>query len=78
MLKTKEKKAVLDHAFHKVLGLTDINPLVREIRIDGIVDISDFVTSFSSRDIVYLQYSTDNGLKMDIPTWHQDYIKIFT
>ena len=76
MLENKEKKAVLDHVFHKVLGLTDTDPLVQAIKLDGITDILDVVT-FSDKDLEYLQYITDNGFKMDIPTWHQDYMKIF-
>ena len=67
MFKNKEKKTVLDHIFHKVLGLTDTDPLVQAIKLDGITDIFDVVT-FSDKDLEYLQYITDNGFKMDIPT----------
>ena len=68
MLENKEKKAVLDHVFHKVLGLTDTDPLVQAIKLDGITDILDFVTSFSNKDIECLQYFTDNGFDTNIPT----------
>ena len=76
MLENKEKKAVLDHVFHKVLGLTDTDPLVQAIKLDGITDILDVVT-FSDKDLEYLQYITDDGFKMTIPTWYQDYTNIF-
>ena len=67
MLKNKEKKAVLHHVFHKVLGLIDTDPLVQGIKLDGIIDVLD-VVKFSDKDLEYLQYITDNRFKMNIPT----------
>ena len=72
----KEQKAALDHVLHIVLGLPDTDPLVKAIKLDGCEHIQHFIR-IRVENIACLQYINDDGLKMTIPTWYQEYMKIF-
>jgi hypothetical protein len=72
----KEQKTALDHVLHIVLGLLDTDPLVKAIKLDGCEYMQHFIR-MQVEDIACLQYINDDGLKMTIPTWYQEYMRIF-
>jgi hypothetical protein len=88
------EKIALDHVLHTVLGLSDTDPLVKAIKLDGCEHMRHFIRmivddiahrcvfnvqyrQLTVDNIVYLQYINDDGLKITIPTWYQEYMKIF-
>ena len=72
----RTQKDALDHILITVLGLPDTDPLVKAIKLDGCEHIRNFIR-MTVDDIAHLKFNNDDGLKITIPTWYQEYMKIF-
>ena len=67
---------MLIHAGYARTLRSSYHHLVKEIKLDGCEYMRHFII-MQVKDIAHLQYNNNDGLNITIPTWYQEYMKIF-